>query len=172
MKSGRISVQVTTEPIPLDVISEWPAPNAHGAMNVFMGLVRDLNLGKEVIAIEYDCFVPLCENVFQEIASEAQERWGLESDILIIHRHGHIKVGDPSVLVLATSKHRDESYRITRYVIEEIKVRAPIWKKEFYKDGETDWVRGHALCQHRKVDHHETSGSHTCGGQVHTHGPR
>ena len=166
---GTVETIVTTESINLENVAHWGASSQHGAYNSFVGIVRNRNLGKDVVAVEYDCYIPLCKNVFAQIAQEAQSKWGTDANILVIHRHGKLNVGEASVAIAATTGHRDESYRITRYIIEEIKVRAPIWKKEFYTDGETDWVRGHALCQHRKVDHNEIHGNHSCGGKVHSH---
>jgi molybdopterin synthase catalytic subunit len=172
MSAGKIIATVTSEPIQTEEILNWNGSRAHGAANLFIGKVRNLNVGREVVSIEYDCFPALCERVFLEIAREAQEKWGRDSEILIIHRHGLLKVGEPSVLIYATTGHRDESYRITRYIIEEIKTRAPVWKKENYQDGESEWVRGHALCQHRKVDHSEIDGISSRGREVHPHGTR
>lgn len=164
---------VTDKEIDLDFVAKWNPSSEHGASNAFLGFVRNLNLGKSVVAVEYDCFKTLCEKIFNQIAEEAKQKWGKDSNILIIHRHGRLSVGEASVAIVVTTRHRDESYRASRYIIEEIKVRAPIWKKEFYIDGETEWVRGHALCQHRKVDHHEEhSGAHSCGGHVHSHETR
>lgn len=171
MKKGVVIAKVVQDTISFEEVSRWKSQAGHGALNVFVGMVREFNQGRKVVSIEYDCFIPLCERTLSQIANEAQEKWGHDTEVLVIHRHGLLKVGEPSVLVLATSKHRDESYRITRFIIEEIKIRAPIWKKENYIDGESEWVQGHALCQHRKVDHHEIVGSHSCGGKVHTHGP-
>ena len=169
---GKIEVKVTMEQIIPSAVMNWSADSQHGAMNSFIGIVRSNNLGRSVVAMEYDCFISLCEKIFFDIASEAQRKWSEDANIFVIHRHGKLNVGDVSVAIIATTGHRDESYRITRYIIEEIKTRAPIWKKEYYQDGETDWVRGHALCQHRKVDHHEHGGSHSCGGEIHSHETR
>ncbi|MGZ3773869.1 MAG: molybdenum cofactor biosynthesis protein MoaE [Pseudobdellovibrionaceae bacterium] len=169
---GNIQVQVTSDSIDLNKVIHWTPDSKHGAGNIFMGYVRSLNLGRDVIAVEYECYIPLCLKTFQKIAEEALEKWGDDTNIFIVHRHGRLNVGEASVAIAATTRHRDESYRVSRYIIEEIKTRAPIWKKEFYTDGETDWVRGHALCQHRKVDHHENSGNHSCGGTLHAHGTR
>ncbi len=120
----------------------------HGAQNIFLGSVRAVNVGKEVVAVEYDAFEPLAEQVFLEIAAEAQEKWGSDLKINVIHRVGKLAVGEISVAIGVSSTHRDEAFRASRYVIEQIKVRAPIWKKEYYADGETEWLKGHALCQH------------------------
>lgn len=158
-----IKTMVTAEKIDLERISKWRPSPQHGAINVFVGAVRSRNLGREVLAVEYECFTPLCQKIFYEIAEEASLKWGTDSNILVIHRHGRLLVGEPSVAIVATTGHRDESYKMTRYIIEEIKRRAPVWKKEFYTDGETEWVRGHALCQHVKGDHYEHDGRHSCG---------
>lgn len=169
---GEVSVRITHEAIDLEDLANWKPASGHGAENIFIGYVRDLNMGRSVVAVEYDCYESLALNVFGDIAREAQSRWGDDANIFVMHRHGRLRVGEASVVICVTTRHRDESYRASRYVIEEIKVRAPIWKKEFYVDGETEWVRGHALCQHRKVDHHEIVGNHSCGGTVHSHEAR
>lgn len=168
---SKIDVKITTSSIQMELIGFMSSPD-HGAMNSFIGIVRNLNLGKNVIKMEYDCFISLCEKTFFDIAKEAQEKWCIDANISVVHRHGIVKVGEASVAILATTGHRDEAYQITRYIIEEIKIRAPIWKKEFYENGETDWVRGHALCQHRKVDHHEHDRGHSCGREIHSHEAR
>ena len=146
---------VTNAPIDLNEVMKWAPESRHGAGNIFLGYVRDLNLGKQVVAVEYDCFKALAEKVFAQIADEARAKWGDDTNILIMHRHGKLGIGETSIAIYVTTMHRDESYLASRYVIEEIKTRAPIWKKEFYVDGETDWVRGHALCghAHRKAPH-------------------
>mgnify|MGYP000013422383 FL=1 len=169
---GNIDVRVTTSSLDMSEFISFKPSLGHGAMNSFVGIVRNLNLGKSVIKMEYDCFIPLCEKTFFDIAKEAQDKWCTDANILIVHRHGKVEVGEASVVIFATTGHRDEAYRITRYIIEEIKVRAPIWKKEFYENGETDWVRGHALCQHRKVDHNENVRGHSCGREIHSHEAR
>lgn len=149
-----VTILITSEKIDLNRVANWGPEPYQGASNTFVGFVRSRNLGRDVVAVEYDCYTTLCEKIFNDIATEAAKKWDPNSRILIIHRHGHLMVGEASVAIAATTGHRDESYKITRYIIEEIKERAPIWKKEFYTDGATDWVRGHALCQHRKIDHH------------------
>lgn len=159
----QIESLVTTKDIDLAKISMWAPASQHGAINMFVGVVRNKNLNKDVVSVEYECFTPLCEKIFTEIATEACNKWEPSANILIVHRQGRLNVGEVSVAIVATTGHRDESYRITRYIIEEIKIRAPIWKKEFYLNGHTDWVPGHALCQHNKVNHYENTGYSTCG---------
>jgi len=137
---------------PVDVF-ELASDFGHGAQNFFFGAVRSKNLGRTVVAVGYDAFTPLAEATLYEIANEAKAKWGSTLKICIIHRIGKLEVGELSVAVGVSSPHRDESYQVSRYIIEQIKLRAPIWKKEFYDDGETEWLKGHALCQHSH--HHE-----------------
>ena len=119
-----------------------------GGTASFMGVVRQHNLGRDVVAIEYDVFDTLTVNQFQEFCREARERWGDALQIYIEHVKGKIFVGDISLIIAVGSVHRKEALAVCQWLIEQIKHRAPIWKKEYYTDGETEWVQGHALCQH------------------------
>lgn len=119
-----------------------------GAQSVFLGKVRNRNHGREVVSVFYDAFEPLAEKVLSQIGEEARLRWGKSLQLSVAHRVGELKPDDLSVAIVVASPHRDEAYQASRYVIEEIKIRAPIWKKEKYVDGETAWLKGHALCGH------------------------
>ena len=120
---------------------------SHGAIVSFEGVVRNHNLGRRVCSVEYDCFVPLAEKELQKIASLALERWG-DLYIVVAHRIGELRVGDCSVAIGVSSVHRSETFEACRFVIESIKHNLPIWKKETYEDGTSDWVSGHSLCSH------------------------
>jgi len=120
----------------------------HGAVDLFMGRVRDIHQGKSVLGVSYDLHDVLCRNVFIEIANEALEEWGQETRLWLMHRRGRLKVGEASVVAAASSRHRDESFKACRYLVEQMKHRAPIWKQEHYVDGDSEWVKGHALCSH------------------------
>jgi molybdopterin synthase catalytic subunit len=109
--------------------------------------VRDHNEGKKVSAVSYDVHAPLAEKTFREIGLEAQERWGHDLRIAIIHRAGRLEVGEASVVVGVGSGHRDEAFQASRYLIEQVKVRSPIWKQEHYADGDSEWLQGHSLRQ-------------------------
>jgi molybdopterin synthase catalytic subunit len=117
-----------------------------GACDVFFGTVRSRNHGREVRAVSYDAYVPLARAELKKIAEEALESAKTRGTILIRHRTGKVLVGEISVLIAVFTPHRDQAFQACRYVIEELKKRAPIWKKEFYQDGETEWLKGHALC--------------------------
>lgn len=181
--TGKISVKVTNEKINAsDVLSQMVNPSCGGEI-LFLGKVRNHNLGKKVLGVSYDAFAPLTEKIFTQLCQEAQAQWGQELDIVLIHRVGRLDIGDISVAIAVDSKHRDEAYQASRYVIEELKVRAAIWKKEHYEDGDSEWLQGHALCQHgHRHSHKHHSNSHqehshhhgigTSGGHVHAHGHR
>lgn len=143
--------KVVENPIETSEATKFLTNPSHGAQSIFIGNVRNLNLGKTVISVSYDAFAALAENVFLQICEEATQKWGSDLQCAVIHRTGSLAIGEASLVVAVGSRHRNESYLASRYILEEIKTRAPIWKKEYYTNGETDWVRGHALCNHREV---------------------
>jgi molybdopterin synthase catalytic subunit len=145
---GRIRVGVTAEPLNAAAIAEEVRDPENGADITFVGAVRASNHGHRVVAVSYDVFSPLAEKVLQEICEEAAKECGGAVNLVVVHRRGKLNVGEPSIVIAAGSPHRDEVYLSSRYIIEQIKVRAPIWKKEHYEDGETEWLQGHALCSH------------------------
>jgi molybdopterin synthase catalytic subunit len=120
----------------------------NGAGALFVGVVRDLNQGRKVRGVSYDVFAPLAEQNFAEICAEAQDKWGEDLRLFVIHGKGRLAVGGLSVIIAAGSPHRGEAFAACRYVIEEIKSRSPVWKQEHYVDGDSEWVKGHALCGH------------------------
>ena len=121
----------------------------HGAEAFFFGNVRNLNHGKKVLAVSYDAFVPLAEQSFKQICTEALEKFEQPTAVIrVIHRIGRLDVGESSIAIGVSTPHRDAAYQINRYIIEEIKKRSPIWKKEHYLSGDSEWVQGHALCSH------------------------
>lgn len=130
------------------VMGEKLSDRTHGACNSFVGIVREVNHGKKVVSVSYDAYEPLAIKTLNDIASEAKTKWFQESSIFIQHRTGTLSVGEVSVVILVYTKHREEAFQMCKYIIEELKVRVPIWKKETYIDGETEWLRGHALCGH------------------------
>ena len=112
-----------------------------GAAILFLGVVRDHAEGRQVQGMRYDAYPEMAEEVLKEIAVEATEHLGTDR-IAIAHRFGELEIGDISVGIAVSSPHRSEAYEASRYVIEEIKKRLPIWKKEHYIDGVAEWVKG------------------------------
>lgn len=144
---GAIVARVTTEPIRHERVAAALAGAAHGAELLFYGVVRNTNEGRPVLAVSYDVFAPLAEATFRAIGEEALAQWGGggELRVVVVHRAGRLAVGEASVVVGVASPHRDEAYRASRYVIEQLKIRSPIWKQEHYADGDSEWLLGHSL---------------------------
>lgn len=163
-----IRVEVTDELIDLTKIMAELDDSEMGAQVLFSGVVRAMNNGKRVVAVSYDAFLPLAETTLARIAEEARAITDGLLKVIVIHRRGKLEVGEASVVIGVSSPHRAEAYEASRYIIEEIKVRVPIWKKEHYENGETEWLRGHALCSHGTSNHRRDSG----GGTLHPHGTR
>lgn len=115
----------------------------HGALATFVGTVRSPHAGRVVKAVTYDCFVPLAEAELARIAAAAEKRWPVT--IAVAHRTGRLRVGEASVAIAAGSGHRAEAFEACRFVIEEIKRRVPVWKKEHYLTGDGRWLAGCAL---------------------------
>ncbi len=120
----------------------------HGAVATFSGVVRSVHAGRRVTGIEYDCFAPLAEKELKRILAEAEKKWRAKASAS--HRIGRLNVGEISVFVAAGSRHRPEAFAACRWVIDEIKRRLPVWKKERYARGEGRWLPGCALHRRNK----------------------
>lgn len=149
--SGKTYTNVATNPISVDASVKFVADSAHGAADLFLGTVRNHNLGKAVKGVSYDVFDALTLTTFNELAAEARLKWGDNLNIYIEHFKGRLDIGGISILIAVSSPHRDESFKACRFIIEQIKHRAPIWKQEHYLNGDSEWVQGHALCSHGPV---------------------
>ena len=111
----------------------------YGAISVFVGAVREVNDGRSVSGIEYSAYAAMASEEMERIVSEAEESFGV-SAVLIEHRVGVLDVGDTSIAIVCAHAHRAPAMDSTRYIIEEIKKRVPIWKMEHYTDGTREWV--------------------------------
>jgi len=129
---------LTRSPIQLEgLIAEVSGPDRGGVAS-FLGTVRDHHQGRAVRGLEYTAYEPMAEETCREILLEAAARWPVR--VTLCHRLGDLAIGDVAVAVVAAGGHRDEAFAACRYVIEELKRRVPIWKKETYLDGEVQWV--------------------------------
>ena len=113
--------------------------SANGATLLFIGTVRDVNDGRPVSGMEYSAYRSMAERELADIAREASERFGSD-DIAIEHRLGTLELGDASVAIAVAHPHRGPAYDASRYVIEQLKQRVPIWKREHYVNGDLAWV--------------------------------
>jgi molybdopterin synthase catalytic subunit len=129
---------VTREIDPASLIEEVGSPQ-YGAISLFAGTVREINEGRSVSAIEYSAYMSMASAELERILDEAEARFGV-SALVVEHRIGLLGLGDVSVAIATAHQHRTPALDCTRYVIEEIKKRVPIWKKEHYADGTREWV--------------------------------
>jgi len=126
---------------PLDpcALLEEVASPSNGASVLFVGTVRDVNDGAEVSGLDYSAYQGMAERELDAIAHEAVRRWGTE-EVVVEHRIGTLTLGEASVVIAVAHPHRGEAYDASRYIIEELKKRLPIWKREHYLDGRAEWV--------------------------------
>ena len=126
---------------PIDVarLLERVSSNANGATVLFLGIVRDVNDGRDVSGIEYTAYRSMAE---RELATIVEEAAALadSNDVAVEHRLGELGIGECSVAVAVGHPHRGRAFDAARYVIEELKKRVPIWKRERYVDGTREWV--------------------------------
>lgn len=142
-----VSVGLQREPLKIEALLAEGGNAGFGAEVVFAGVVRNFNHGKRVLSMSYDALEPLAETVLREISEEAVTRFGPALEVIVRHRVGRLQVGEASVVIVTRAPHRAEAYAASRYVIDELKHRVPIWKQENYEGGQSQWLRGHALCQ-------------------------
>jgi molybdopterin synthase catalytic subunit len=129
---------LTSEIDPSSLINEVSAPE-HGAISLFIGTVREVNEGRSVSAIEYSAYRSMASAELERILDEAEGRFGV-SALVVEHRIGLLGLGEVSIAIAAAHPHRVPALDCARFVIEEIKKRVPIWKKEHYADGTREWV--------------------------------
>jgi molybdopterin synthase catalytic subunit len=119
------------------LLAEVQSPD-RGGTACFLGTVRNHHGGRQVTRLEYSAYEPMVEAECQRIVGEAESRWDVA--IALRHRVGELAIGDTAVAIAAAAAHRDEAFLACRYVIEEVKRRLPVWKREVYADGSVEWV--------------------------------
>jgi molybdopterin synthase catalytic subunit len=110
----------------------------YGGVVTFVGAVRDHHAGRSVLRLEYSAYTPMADAEISRIIAEAEGRWPVK--VAVEHRVGVLEVGETAVAVVVASAHRDAAFEGCRFVIEELKRRVPIWKREHYVDGTAGWV--------------------------------
>lgn len=123
-----------------------------GAFSCFEGMVRDHSEGKKVIALEYEAYESLCEREAKKIFQEVFEQFRV-IEARCYHREGKLNIGEMAVWVGVIAKHREDSFKACRYIIDEVKKRLPIWKKEYYENGNSDWVACDACAPRPQYEH-------------------
>ncbi len=126
------------DPVDLNELLNHGDSDGFGCDVIFSGKVRNKSRGKNVSHIDYEIYDDMAVSELNKIADESLIKWDL-GRCIIVHRHGRILTGEISIIIIVSSPHREDSYIASRYVIDEIKKRVPIWKKEFYDDG-SEWI--------------------------------
>ena len=121
-----------------------------GASIYFLGTVRNTNDNKKVTGITYDSHDDMVIKSFQEIYNEANQKLNIQDKAVFIeHAKGFLKLGDISIIIAVACKHRDQAYVLSRFIIEEIKKRSPIWKKEHYENEDSAWLKGNSIIKEK-----------------------
>ena len=131
--------QITPLPIHAATLRDRLADPASGAYVQFEGWVRDHNEGQRVLRLEYEVYEPLAVSEGERIIDEAIERFGIRR-AAAIHRSGMLELTEIAVIVGVSAPHRSEGFEACRYIIDQVKSRLPIWKKEYYANGMAEWV--------------------------------
>ena len=131
-------IHITSDPLEPNSVTEIVRKNSNGAVITFLGTTRDSTDGKNVNYLEYEAYQPMAQNMIQQIFDEVKERWEIE-DLAISHRLGKVEIGEISMVVAISSPHRKQAFEAGQYSIDRIKEIVPVWKKEFFDNGE-EWV--------------------------------
>jgi molybdopterin synthase catalytic subunit len=132
-------VRLTREEIDYHALTEQVRRGDCGAVVTFLGTVRDLTGERVTVALDYEAYPAMAENKMAEIEHETRARWPV-GDMALVHRLGHVGIGDVSVAVAVSCPHRAQAFEACRYAIDRLKELVPIWKKENWADGTTEWV--------------------------------
>jgi len=137
-------VAITTAPLDLQPliarVSQGDEGPSTGGCATFTGLVRDRNLGRRVLFLEYEAYEPLAIKALERIVGEAREAWG-DTRLAVHHRIGRLDIGEASIVIAAASPHRAHAFAACRYAIERVKQIVPIWKREHFEGGDV-WLEG------------------------------
>lgn len=157
--------EITSEQVDVEALRMGLADSGCGGYTSFEGWVRNHHQGRAVSGLHYEAYADLARAEGLKILAEAEERFG-PVRLACVHRTGDLAVGELAVWVGAAAPHRDEAFKACRYVIDELKQRLPIWKKEHYIEGESAWVdcercraAGHGKHDHDHDDDHVYSGA-------------
>ena len=140
-------IEVTSEPIDTERLKNALANDGAGGYCSFEGWVRNVNEGRTVERLEYEAYEPLVISEGNRVLEEAKQRFP-HLEARCVHRTGLLEIGDLAVWVGVASAHRDEAFKACRYIIDELKVRLPIWKKEHYVEGDSGWVNCERCANH------------------------
>lgn len=131
---------MTQEKIPTAELADRLKSPGDGAVVVFEGIVRNHSGGRKTLYLEYEAYEPMAIRMMEEIGVEVKQKFPIDA-VGMIHRTGRLEIGETSVAIIVTSAHRHAAFEACHYAIDELKRRAPIWKKEYFEDGSA-WAEG------------------------------
>lgn len=132
-------IELTTELIHAEKYQALVEDHSHGAVVCFLGVVRNVHEGNAVERIFYECYEKMTLKMMQQIENECLAKYPMVKMVLV-HRIGMVELGQASVLVYTSSKHRKDSYESSIFIMQRVKDLLPIWKREYHPDGKTSWV--------------------------------
>ncbi|MFK8014413.1 MAG: molybdenum cofactor biosynthesis protein MoaE [Gammaproteobacteria bacterium] len=142
-----MSFDIATQAIDVDALRRSMFDQSCGAFTSFEGWVRNHNEGHNVQRLEYEVYVPLAVKEGEALIQHARDEFGI-TNAVVVHRAGLLELGECAVWVGVNSAHRDEAFLACRFLIDEAKVRLPIWKKEYYVNGDSGWVNCERCAAH------------------------
>ena len=139
-------IDIKKDKINISAAENFIVSSKFGASIFFTGTVREINENKKVIGITYDSHDELVIKSFHEIYQEIDEKLNIKNKMVFIeHVKGYVSLGETSIIIAVACEHRDQAFILSRYLIEEIKKRSPIWKKEYYENDESEWLKGNPI---------------------------
>lgn len=133
-------IELTNQPLDADRIARAVMRDSDGGLVVFSGVVRNNSEGRNVLYLEYEAYQEMALPKLQQVADEVAAQWPM-AQVAMVHRLGRMEIGEASVVIAASAPHRPEAFAAARYAIDRLKEIVPIWKKEFFSDGEA-WPAG------------------------------
>lgn len=132
--------RVTTEPLDVRQVHDLVKSPTDGAVVTFDGIVRNNFDGRDVRYLEYEAYAAMAEKKMADIAAEMQTKFAV-GDVAMVHRIGRLEIGESSILIAVAAPHRQPAFEACAYAMDRVKQEVPVWKKEFFADGESHWVQ-------------------------------
>ncbi|HEX5103033.1 MAG TPA: molybdenum cofactor biosynthesis protein MoaE [Pirellulaceae bacterium] len=132
-------ISLTSEPIDSAAVLAQVSSTDAGAVILFLGTTREFTHGRRTASLDYECYPEMAEKKLADLEAEARSRWPL-TGCLIVHRLGHLELGEASIATAVSSPHRQAAFEAGKWLIDTIKEVVPIWKRENWADGRSEWV--------------------------------
>lgn len=139
-------IEIMESEIDLEQVRRHVESEDCGAIVLFVGTTRKMTAGRETTKLEYDCYRPMAISELEKLRASAMQRWPVEG-CAIVHRIGVVDKGQASVVVAVSSPHRVDAYEASQWIMDTLKKVVPIWKKEVWADGETEWIHPKSVSQ-------------------------